>query len=282
MGLLTVEGISKSFKSLDVLKNISLDVQEGERHVIIGPNGAGKTTLFNCITGALAIDSGVVKIGEKVTSDLPLHQLVHLGMSRTFQKNNLFGQLSVEENIHLAITSLKPYRFNPLKRLSKYRDLNKETEDLLRQWGISESGQQKVDNLSYGEQRILEILLAMASHPRILLLDEPTSGMSPAETKQTAELLQKFPRSVTLLVVEHDMDVVFSIADKITVLHHGEVILNGVPKDVRNSDKVQEIYFGGGGSRSCLMLKMCIRFMEQAIFFREYPLLFLKENALDF
>lgn len=246
MGLLTVEGLHKSFKSLDVLKNISLHTSVGERHVIIGPNGAGKTTLFHCITGILPIDSGFVKIDDQVISKLPSHQLVHLGMSRTFQKNNLFNQLTVEENIQLSIVSRKSYRFHPFKPLSKYRDLNKETVELLEEWGFSDRGQTRVANLSYGEQRLLEILLAMATKPRFLLLDEPTSGMSPAETKQTAEMLQRFPRTITLLVVEHDMDVVFSIADKITVLHHGEVVLSGAPEDVRNSDEVREIYFGGG------------------------------------
>lgn len=246
MSLLKVEGISKSFTSLDVLKDITLDVQEGERHVIIGPNGAGKTTLFNCITGKLSIDSGIVKIKGKITSELPSHKLAHLGMSRTFQTNNLFEEMTVNENVILAIASHKPYRFQLLKSLSSYKDLKIEAYELLDQWGMSDRSNITVNNLSYGEQRLLEILLAMASRPQILLLDEPTSGMSPAETKQTTDLIQTFPRSVSLLVIEHDMEVVFSIADRITVLHHGEVVLSGAPEDVRNSDQVREIYFGGG------------------------------------
>ena len=246
MSLLKVEGISKSFTNLDVLKNVSLEVNHGERHVVIGPNGAGKTTLFNCITGFLPIDSGVVQIGDKVISNLPPHKLVHLGMSRTFQKNSLFENLTVEENIHLAITSRKPYRFQPLNSLSNYRDLKKETTELLEKWDISSRSHMKVNDLSYGEQRLLEILLAMASNPTILLLDEPTSGMSPLETKQACQLIQNLPRSVSLLVIEHDMEVVFSIADRITVLHHGEVILSGAPEKIRGNEHVREIYFGGG------------------------------------
>lgn len=246
MSLLEVEGISKSFTSLDVLKNVSLNVQKGERHVIIGPNGAGKTTLFNCITGELPVDAGIVKIERNIISKLPSHKLVHLGMSRTFQKNNLFGDLTVKENIYLAITSRKHYRFQIFKSLSNYKDLEKEAVELLDQWNMSDRSDIKVDNLSYGEQRLLEIMLAMASKPRILLLDEPTSGMSPVETKQTADLIQTFPRSVSLLIIEHDMEVVFSIADRITVLHHGEVVLSGDPENIRNSDHVREIYFGGG------------------------------------
>lgn len=246
MSLLKVEKISKSFKNLQVLQNVSLEVHPGERHVIIGPNGAGKTTLFNCITSVIPIDTGGVFLEDKEISKLPSHDLVHLGISRTFQKNNLFPNLTVEENIQLAITSRKPYRFQGLKALTQFPDLKQETKELLDQWEISHRRHVQVKYLSYGEQRLLEVLLALASKPRILLLDEPTSGMSPVETQQTSEMMQKLPRSVALLVIEHDMEVVFSIADRLTVLHHGEVILSGTPEEVRNNAHVREIYFGGG------------------------------------
>ena len=246
MSLLKVENISKSFKSLHVLQNVSLEVLPGERHVIIGPNGAGKTTLFNCITSLLPIDSGKVLLDGIEISQLPSHELVHLGLSRTFQKNNLFANLTVEENIHLAIASRKPYKLAVFRALSYYADLKQETAELLEQWDIAARRDVKVMDLSYGEQRLLEVLLALASKPQILLLDEPTSGMSPAETTQTAEMIKKLPRSVAILVIEHDMEVVFSIADRITVLHHGEVILSGTPDEVRNNEQVREIYFGGG------------------------------------
>ena len=246
MTLLRVENISKSFNTLQVLQNISLDVQPGERHVIIGPNGAGKTTLFNCITSQLALNSGAVFLEDVEISKLPPNKLVHLGMGRTFQKNNLFGNLTVKENLQLALTALKRYRYKLFKPLSSYSDLKAETEEIIEQWKITDRQDVIVDNLSYGEQRLLEVLLALASKPKILLLDEPTSGMSPAETAQTSEMIQKLPRSVALLVIEHDMDVVFSIADRLTVIHHGEVILNGTPEEVRNNDTVRQIYFGGG------------------------------------
>ncbi|WP_346234813.1 ABC transporter ATP-binding protein [Lysinibacillus telephonicus] len=246
MTLLKVDNISKSFNTLQVLQNVTLDVQPGERHVIIGPNGAGKTTLFNCITGQLPLNSGAVFLEDVEISKLPPNKLVHLGMARTFQKNNLFGDLTVKENLHLALTALKPYRYQLFKPLSNYSDLKKETEELIEQWQISDRQNVKVDKLSYGEQRLLEVLLALASKPKILLLDEPTSGMSPAETAQTSEMIQKLPRSVALLVIEHDMDVVFAIADRITVIHHGEVIFSGTPEEVRNDDTVRQIYFGGG------------------------------------
>ncbi len=246
MSILKIEGISKSFKSLLVLSRISLEVREGERHVIIGPNGAGKTTLFNCITGLLPIDEGAVFLEGKEVSKLASSRLVHLGLARTFQKNNLFGDLTVEENIHLAITSQKPYRYQLIKPLVKYADLGRETENLLAQWGYTDRRSVKVNNLSYGEQRLLEVMLALALKPKVLLLDEPTSGMSVVETAQITEMIKQLPRSVSLLVIEHDMDVVFSIADRITVIHHGEVILSGTPEEVRNNDHVRKIYFGGG------------------------------------
>lgn len=246
MSLLTVRNLSKSFNELHVLKNVSLDVQPQERHVIIGPNGAGKTTLFNCITGVLSINAGTVFLDGRQVNQLPVHSRIPLGMARTFQKNNLFGKLTVEENVQLAIAARKPYRFQFLKALTRYSDLMQETEALLREWNLYERRHRVVNELSYGEQRLLEILLALASKPRILLLDEPTSGMSPAETVQTTRLIQQLPRDVALLVIEHDMEVVFSIADRITVLHHGEVFMSGTPEQIREHVGVKEIYFGGG------------------------------------
>lgn len=246
MSLLRVEKICKSFKTLQVLNNVSLDVQPGERHVIIGPNGAGKTTLFNAITNQFPIDSGKVYLEDREINKLPSHHLVHLGMSRTFQKNNLFGDLTTEENIHLALVAKKGYRFNVFSSLVKHSDIRQETKEILQQWNLTDRRKKKVKNLSYGEHRLLEVLLALASKPKILLLDEPTSGMSPAETQQTSKMIQNLPRSISLLVIEHDMEVVFAIADRITVLHHGEVILSGSPEEVSNNEMVKEIYFGGG------------------------------------
>jgi len=246
MTLVKVEGLSKSFKGLQVLKNVSLDLQPGERHVIIGPNGAGKTTLFNCINGNLIPNEGRVIVKDRDVTKLPPNTRVPLGMARTFQKNNLFGPLTVEENVHLAITATKPYRYGWFRPLAAYRDAMGEAERLLKEWNLWERRKRVVNELSYGEQRLLEILLALASGPDILMLDEPTSGMSPAETAQTTKLIQSLPRSISLLVIEHDMEVVFAIADRITVLHHGEVFISGPPEVVKGDEKVREIYFGGG------------------------------------
>ncbi|MCL6637977.1 MAG: ABC transporter ATP-binding protein [Alicyclobacillus sp.] len=245
MTALAVEGLVHAFGGLRALDGLSLAAEVGERLVILGPNGAGKTTLFNCITGVLPINAGAVYLDGRLISKRPPNELVHLGMARTFQKNNLFNNLTVEENIHLAIAARKPYRLQMLKSLRSYAEIRRETDELLGQWELGQHRDVPVHSLSYGEQRLLEFLLALASKPRILLLDEPTSGMSPAETAQTAEVIRQLPRSVTLLVIEHDMDVVFSIADRLTVLHHGEVMLSGTPDEVRNSELVREIYFGG-------------------------------------
>ena len=246
MSALKINNLCKSFKALQVLKDVSLEVQDRERHVVIGPNGAGKTTLFNCIMGTIPVSSGEVSFDGRNVSSLPTHARVPLGMSRTFQKNNLFGNLTVEENVHLAVEARKPYRFGLIKPLAWRRDLVEESGELLRRWDLWGRRDRKVKELSYGEQRLLEVLLALASKPKVLLLDEPTSGMSPAETAQTIRLIQELPRTLTLLVVEHDMEVVFAVADRITVLHHGEVFLSGVPEKVRGDERVKEIYFGGG------------------------------------
>lgn len=246
MSLLQVERLSKSYKSLQVLKNINLEVKPEERHVIIGPNGAGKTTLLHCITGIVPMNEGTVKLGGKDMSRSPSFARVSAGIARTFQKNNLFDKLTIEENLQLAIAACKPYRNRLFKPLIKYNDMLEEAEDLLLRWNLWERRKRVVNELSYGEQRLLEIILALASKPRILLLDEPTSGMSPAETIQTTKLIQSLPRSISLLVIEHDMEVVFSIADRITVLHHGEVFLTGSPDDIRGDERIKAIYFGGG------------------------------------
>jgi branched-chain amino acid transport system ATP-binding protein len=246
VSLLRVESLDKSFNALRVLREITLSVDAEERHVIIGPNGAGKTTLFNCVMGTIPLSSGKVLLDGKDVGGMPAHRRVPMGMSRTFQKNNLFGRLTVEENVNLAVEARKPYRFGLFKPLAWRRDLAEESEEMLRQWDMWERRDRRVDELSYGEQRLLEVMLAIASRPRVLLLDEPTSGMSPAETSQTIRLIQDLPRSLTLLVIEHDMEVVFAIADRITVLHHGEVFLSGTPDEVRGDERVSEIYFGGG------------------------------------
>lgn len=245
MSLLSIKGLYKSYGKLEILKNVHIDVQPAERHVVIGPNGAGKTTLFNCVTGVVPINAGSIEMDGHDLTHLPPNLRAKQGLSRTFQKNNLFMDLSVEKNVVLAVLAHKPYRHNPFKPLSSYADVFQETHQLLKEWELYDRKDRLVYELSYGEQRLLEILLALASKPKLLLLDEPTSGMSPTETQQTIHLIQKLPRSTALLVVEHDMDVVFAIADRITVLHHGEVFASGTPEEIKGNAQVAEIYLGG-------------------------------------
>jgi len=241
-----VENLNKAFGRLRVLNGVSLTVQRGQRHVLIGPNGAGKTTAFQCIAGLMRPDGGTILLEDKDVSTLPVHARVSLGMACTFQKTSLLDGLTVAENVQLAVTALKPYRFRVWKPLSRHGDLRQDTREILQACGLWDRRDQRVNRLSYGEQRTLEIALALASKPKVLLLDEPTSGMSPAETAQTTALLRRLPRSMALLVIEHDMDVVFSIADYITVLHHGEVLVSGPPDQIRANERVKEIYLSGG------------------------------------
>ncbi|ASV66486.1 ABC transporter ATP-binding protein [Cytobacillus sp. FSL W7-1323] len=246
MTLLKIEDLNKSFKALHILKGVNIEVNKGERHVIIGPNGAGKTTLFNCIYGTLPLSSGKVYLAGKRIDHIPSFKRTEKGMGRTFQKNNLFEELTVEENVRLAIMGKKKYRLNMFKPMQNYNDLAEECHRLLEEWEMTERRTVLVKELSYGEQRLLEIILSLSTNPEIILLDEPTSGMSPTETSRFVKLIKKIPDHITLVIIEHDMEVVFSLANKITVLHHGTAMMTASPEEIRGNQMIQEIYFGGG------------------------------------
>ncbi|MFC5587784.1 ABC transporter ATP-binding protein [Sporosarcina soli] len=246
MSLLKIKGLNKSFKANHVLRGASLDLSAGDRHVIIGPNGAGKTTFVNCIYGTIPLDTGEVILEDQPIHTMPSYKRVGLGIGRTFQKNNLFENLTVANNVYLALLSTKKYSMKAFKPLMLYEDVLEECDAFLEEWKLADRKDKKVNELSYGEQRVMEIILSLCSKPKILLLDEPTSGMSPSETSKTIELIKKIPRSVSILMIEHDMDVVFSTANKITVLHHGETIMSDEPEKIRGDKMIQEIYFGGG------------------------------------
>lgn len=241
---LELQGISKRFHGLLAVNQVSLQVRPGERRAVLGPNGAGKTTLFNLITGELAPTAGrVLLFGQDLTHAHP-HVRARAGMTRTFQRNNLFLKLTVFENVRLAV-QVREYPMGSLwKPVSRYREVNREAEAILEQVGLAGRRHTRVSELSYGEQRQLEVAIALAGKPRLLLLDEPTAGMSPAETHRMEELLAGLPRSITLLVIEHDMAFVAALADSITVLHHGEVLADGPAAAVRANPKVQAVYLG--------------------------------------
>ena len=244
MSLLQVAGISKQFGGLAALTNVSLQAQPGERRAIIGPNGAGKTTLFNVITGELSPNGGMVHFDNRDITALPVHTRANLGLGHTFQRNNLFFGLTVLENVRLAVQHHRGIARQLFRAAVTFEAVTAEAVGLLEEVGLAADKEQIVSTLAYGQQRALEVALALATEPQTLLLDEPTAGMSPAETKDMVQLIDALPRSLTVLIVEHDMDVVVALADRITVLHHGHVVSEGTPEQVRADPTVQEIYLG--------------------------------------
>ncbi len=245
MSHLRVEGLRKHFGGVAALAGVSFTVESGERRAIIGPNGAGKSTLFNLISGELPPTEGRVYLDDRDITALPVHERANLGLGHTFQRNNLFLGLTVFENVRLAVQHRHKVAPQLFKRAASFTQVNEETRDLLQQLGLLDQADRTASALAYGQQRALEIALALATRPNVLLLDEPTAGMSPAETLEMTRFIESLPRSLTMLIVEHDMDVVFSLADRITVLHYGQVISEGIPREVRADPRVQEIYLGG-------------------------------------
>ena len=244
--LLAVERLARHFGALAAVTDVSLTVAARERRAIIGPNGAGKTTLFNLITGTLAPTSGRVLFEGRTLTGLPPHAVARRGLSRSFQRNNVFPGLSVRENLRLAAGAGSPGRWDLVGSVERLAGPLETARLVAEAVGLSERAEEPAARLSYGEQRQLEIGIALATSPRLLLLDEPTAGMSPEETVRMTRLLFELPRDITLLIIEHDMDVVFSLADRITVLHFGQVLTEGTPDEVRSDPRVYEVYLGTG------------------------------------
>jgi len=242
--VLEVRDVRRAFDGFQAVAGVSLSVSRGQIAAIIGPNGAGKTTFFNLITGHLRPDAGAVFLEGRDITGLPPHDVCRLGMGRSFQRTNIFPKLTVFQNVQAAFISHRRRGldlFTPVDRL--YRE---ETEALLASLGLLERAGEMSGFLSHGAQKQLELGIALASEPRLLLLDEPTAGMSAAETRETIRLISRIAgeRELTLLFTEHDMEVVFSIAEKITVLHQGHVIAEGTPAEVRNDPEVRRVYLG--------------------------------------
>lgn len=244
MSELRVERLTKYFGGIAALVEVSLEVQPGARRAIIGPNGAGKTTFFNVIAGELTPTAGKVFLDGREITRLPVYKRTNLGLGHTFQRNNLFLGLTVFENVRLAVQYHRGIARHLFKPADDFKAITQETEQILTQVGIIDQKDQQVRTLAYGRQRALEVALALATEPKVLLLDEPTAGMSAAETADMTRLIGALPESLTMLIVEHDMDVVFSLADAITVLHYGQVISEGTPDEVRADPTVQQIYLG--------------------------------------
>jgi len=244
--VLELRGLSKSFGGLNAVKGVDLKLLPGDRKAIIGPNGAGKTTLFNVITGIFPATSGqVLLFGQDITG-WPSHRRTRHGLARTFQVTSLFPKLSVLDNVLLAIKGVKRSKLVMWRTLSSYRDVHARAEALIEAARFGDRSHVAVANLSHGEQRQLEIILGLASAPKVLLLDEPAAGLSSGESAEMVRFLAKLDPALAILLIEHDMDVVFDVARHISVLHFGEVLEAGSTEEIRRSAKVKEIYFGTG------------------------------------
>jgi branched-chain amino acid transport system ATP-binding protein len=245
-GLLEIERLSRYFGALSAVNGVSLSVAARERRAIIGPNGAGKTTLFNLITGHLVPSGGRIVFDGAPITGLPIHAIARRGLSRSFQRTNVFPRLSVTENLRLAAAAGQAGSYRLFGSIGALGGPLARARDVAEVVGLAERLGEPAGRLSYGEQRQLEVGIALATGPKLLLLDEPTAGMSPEETHRMTRLLAALPREMTLLIIEHDMDVVFSLADRITVLHYGEVLAEGPPDVVRADARVYEVYLGTG------------------------------------
>lgn len=244
MKALVVDNLCKNFGGLQALSRVRVEVEVGERQVIIGPNGAGKTTLFHIVSGILLPTSGEVYFFEENITRLPIHLRANLQLSQTFQLVNLFRGLTVLENIVLALQSFKRTKFTLLRRLNGFRPILHQAEEFLTEWGFWNKRNTHVSKLSYGDQRLLDIMLALASQPRLLLMDEPTAGLSAAEIQTITSRIKNLSKEITILFIEHNMDVAFDLAERVTVLHMGQVVAEGTPTEIKRDPRVKKIYLG--------------------------------------
>jgi branched-chain amino acid transport system ATP-binding protein len=241
---LELAGLSKRFGGLPATRDVSLRVMPGERRLIIGPNGAGKTTLFNLVTGDLEPDSGSAKLFGLELTGLPTQRRVHLGLARTYQVLTLFPRETLSHNVVLALLGLSRLRWNPWTFLHAQRALHGAALEALERVGLAASASRVVAQTSYGERRRLELAMALAQHPKVLLLDEPLAGLSQEERQAIRDLLDKIPRDVTIVMIEHDMDTALAFAERITVLHYGEIIVEGTRAEVVADPRTREVYLG--------------------------------------
>jgi branched-chain amino acid transport system ATP-binding protein len=238
------ESLSKSFGGLHAVVDVSLTIAPGERRVLIGPNGAGKTTLFHCITGTHRPTSGRVRLFGRDISNLAENRRTALGMGRTFQISNICTDLSVRENLQLAALGNDRRKWVMYRSADSFSDIADRVEQSLRHIGLAARADELVKFLSYGERRQLELALALNSDPRVLLLDEPCAGLSPSERQSFSRIISALPRDITLVMIEHDIDIALALADRVTVLHRGRVIFDGTPGEVQKDEQVREVYFG--------------------------------------
>jgi branched-chain amino acid transport system ATP-binding protein len=247
VALLELDGVTRRYGALVALDQVAMRVEDGEVRAVIGPNGAGKTTLFNVITGTVKPSAGAIRFAGHAIAGLPSHQVCRLGISRTFQITSLFPEMSARDNARLSAQARHGRRWQPFGGAKVFAEAEALADAALKQLGLSAIADRPAGLLSHGDQRLLEVAMAMAQQPRVLLLDEPTQGLSVEETAQAVETLARFLHAskMTVLLVEHDMEVVFRLAQRITVLHRGAVIADGTPDEVKADQGVQDAYLGG-------------------------------------
>jgi branched-chain amino acid transport system ATP-binding protein len=239
--MLKTELLTVRFGGLAALSEINFELAQGAIHAIIGPNGAGKSTFFNCLTGVLRPTSGRILFNGEEISGLPSNAISQKGIARSYQITNILPNASTMENVRIAAQSRR-HGWNMIAHYGAFADINKKAEAALQAVGLLGKADELASNLSHGEQRNLEIGIALATEPQLLCLDEPTAGMSAAETSQTMELVRRIAKDLTILIVEHDMEVVMQLCDRISVLHYGEILAEGTPEEIQENPKVLEVY----------------------------------------
>ena len=244
MAILSLKDVKKNFGITEIIRGVSLDIVEGEKHAIIGPNGAGKSTLFHLISGRYNVTDGSIRFKEQQIENKPPYEIARMGLARSFQVTNIFPRMSVFENIRCALFWSKGYGYSFWHLLGRQTELNDEAMHVLEQIGLADRAKFPSGELAYAELRALELGVAIASGSELIMLDEPVAGMSHSEAQNAVELIRKITKGKTLIMVEHDMNIIFDVADRISVLVYGEIIATDEPKKIRANPKVQEAYLG--------------------------------------
>ena len=244
MAILSLKDVKKNFGITEIIRGVSLDIVEGEKHAIIGPNGAGKSTLFHLISGRYNVTDGSIRFKEQQIENKPPYEIARMGLARSFQVTNIFQRMSVFENIRCALFWSKGYGYSFWHLLGRQTELNDEAMHVLEQIGLADRAKFPSGELAYAELRALELGVAIASGSELIMLDEPVAGMSHSEAQNAVELIRKITKGKTLIMVEHDMNIIFDVADRISVLVYGEIIATDEPTKIRANSKVQEAYLG--------------------------------------
>lgn len=249
---LSISGLKKNFGPAEIICGVDLELAPGERHAIIGPNGAGKSTLFNLISGLYRPTAGSVKLKGREITGLPPHVINRMGLSRSFQVSNIFANMSVRENVRCGVLYSLGYGYSFWRNVGNLREVQRKTGEVLERVGLLDKAQMPAALLSYADQRTLEIAITIAGGADLVLLDEPTAGMSHSETDRAVALIEQATAGKTLVIVEHDMGVVFNIADRISVLVYGQIIATGTPEEIRGDPRVREAYLGDEDEQQAL------------------------------